>query len=64
MRSLATDVDGRDPRRLVREIYDWFKEGDETADLKEARELLTLLTPALIATDNDLRPGASLRRRC
>ena len=36
--------DGResgDPRHLVREIYDWFDEGEETADLKAARAVLT-----------------------
>jgi DNA-binding winged helix-turn-helix (wHTH) protein/predicted ATPase len=52
--------DGDDRRRLLREIYDWFKEGDETADLKEARRVLA---PALIATDNGPRSAASPRRR-
>jgi predicted ATPase len=31
-------------RHMLTEIYDWFTEGWETADLKEARALLDVLT--------------------
>jgi hypothetical protein len=33
---------------LIQEIYDWFKEGFDTADLKEAKALLEELSPAPI----------------
>jgi predicted ATPase len=33
-----------DARQLLAPIYDWFTEGFETADLREARELLTALS--------------------
>jgi predicted ATPase len=33
-----------DARQLLTEIYDWFTEGFETADLREAKALLTELT--------------------
>ena len=33
-----------DARRMLAEIYDWFTEGFETADLKDARALLDALT--------------------
>jgi predicted ATPase len=32
-------------RQLVSEAYDWFTEGFDTADLREAKALLDELTP-------------------
>ncbi len=42
LRTFTRDRDDRgDARRLVRETYDWFTEGHQTADLKAARGVLT-----------------------
>jgi hypothetical protein len=33
-----------EPRQMLAEIYDWFTEGFDTADLKEAKALLEELS--------------------
>ena len=40
------ETPAREARELLKDTYDWFSEGFETADLKEARALLETLEPA------------------
>ena len=42
----ASHGNTRQARELLKDTYDWFSEGFETADLKEARALLETLEPA------------------
>jgi class 3 adenylate cyclase len=37
---LIEDLDPEEARQMLAEIYGWFTEGFDTADLKEARALL------------------------
>jgi hypothetical protein len=41
---LGNDGRRQEARRLLAPVYDWFTEGFDTADLKEARALLDGLT--------------------
>lgn len=42
---LLRDTDGRDEARaMLAQIYNWFTEGFDTADLKEAKALLAELS--------------------
>jgi adenylate cyclase len=40
-------------RQLLSEVYGWFTEGFDTADLKEARELLEAVTSDQWAVSSD-----------
>jgi predicted ATPase len=44
-RLLANDCRREEARELLAPVYDWFTEGFDTADLKDAQALLAELTP-------------------
>jgi hypothetical protein len=41
---LAVEADRTHPRELLADIYDWFTEGLDSADLREARDVLDALS--------------------
>jgi len=43
-RLLASQGRGDEPRTMLAEIYDWFTEGFDSADLKDAKTLLDELS--------------------
>jgi hypothetical protein len=44
MRSLKRETAWEEARTMLAEIYDWFTEGFDTADLKDAKALLDELS--------------------